>query len=299
MASTAKPYQRSWKNILINKRYQLRFTLFMVGTSTLLMLGLGVWVMRVAKSSNAVAANNLYTAMEANCGESRRVGAAPVPWLEPLPMPNPVPALTAPSAADAAPPEAPAAAGADADADRPHDRPIVTIDSTLMPDAVPPAAGGLEASPPRAAGMSAARLAACKQAYDADLAELARRRDHIIYALCATGALLVFGLTLYGLKMTHKVAGPLHKISVYLDKVKQGTYDEVFKLRKHDQLVEFYEHFKLAHAGLRKLQEDDIVRIRAMIEAADRDGLAARSPELAAALDELRAIQATKEKSLA
>ena len=37
---TAKPhpqYKRSWKNLLLNKRYQLRFTLFMVGVSALLM----------------------------------------------------------------------------------------------------------------------------------------------------------------------------------------------------------------------------------------------------------------------
>lgn len=52
--SAAKPYKRSWKNLLINKKYQLRFTLFMVGLSTLLMLGLGWWVMRVANEATTV-----------------------------------------------------------------------------------------------------------------------------------------------------------------------------------------------------------------------------------------------------
>jgi len=47
-------YKRSWKNLLINKRYQLRFTLFMVGLSSLLMLGLGIWVMRVANETTEV-----------------------------------------------------------------------------------------------------------------------------------------------------------------------------------------------------------------------------------------------------
>jgi len=28
---TSRAYKRSWKNLLINKQYQLRFTLFMVG----------------------------------------------------------------------------------------------------------------------------------------------------------------------------------------------------------------------------------------------------------------------------
>src|SRR5688572_5616616 len=47
-------YKRSWKNLLINKRYQLRFTLFMVGLSTLLMVGLGIWVMQVANEATKV-----------------------------------------------------------------------------------------------------------------------------------------------------------------------------------------------------------------------------------------------------
>ena len=38
-AGGARGYKRSWKNLLINKRYQLRFTLFMVGLSVVLMVG--------------------------------------------------------------------------------------------------------------------------------------------------------------------------------------------------------------------------------------------------------------------
>src|SRR5262245_19220225 len=48
-------YKRSWKNLLLNKRYQLRFTLFMVGVSALLMSGLGVWVMKEANEATTVA----------------------------------------------------------------------------------------------------------------------------------------------------------------------------------------------------------------------------------------------------
>ncbi|MBC7977827.1 MAG: hypothetical protein H7138_22840, partial [Myxococcales bacterium] len=49
-----RSYKRSWKNLLINKRYQLRFTLFMVGLSSLLMVGLGIWVMKVANETTEV-----------------------------------------------------------------------------------------------------------------------------------------------------------------------------------------------------------------------------------------------------
>ncbi|MCX5747546.1 MAG: hypothetical protein NT062_34205, partial [Proteobacteria bacterium] len=48
-SNTPKPgdrgYKRSWKNLLINKRYQLQFTLFMVGLAAILMVLLGYRVM--------------------------------------------------------------------------------------------------------------------------------------------------------------------------------------------------------------------------------------------------------------
>ena len=55
MSATQKGYKRSWKNLLLNKRYQLRFTLFMVGISALLMTGLGIWVMKQANEATTVA----------------------------------------------------------------------------------------------------------------------------------------------------------------------------------------------------------------------------------------------------
>ncbi|MCA9679695.1 MAG: hypothetical protein KC464_31985, partial [Myxococcales bacterium] len=58
-AGGARGYKRSWKNLLINKRYQLRFTLFMVAVATLLMAGLGWWVMRVADEATEVASSRV------------------------------------------------------------------------------------------------------------------------------------------------------------------------------------------------------------------------------------------------
>src|SRR5678809_436176 len=49
-----RSYKRSWKNLLINKSYQLRFTLFMVILSAVLILVLGIWVMRVANETTEV-----------------------------------------------------------------------------------------------------------------------------------------------------------------------------------------------------------------------------------------------------
>jgi hypothetical protein len=108
----------------------------------------------------------------------------------------------------------------------------------------------------------------------------------------------VFGLLIYGIKMTHKTAGPLYKVSLYMAKLKDGRYDQVYNLRKGDHLVDFYEHFKKAHAGVTALQQEDVARLKALLAAADQAQLAGRSPELAEALGDLRTMLERKEKSL-
>ena len=65
-------------------------------------------------------------------------------------------------------------------------------------------------------------------------------------------------LTVYGIVLTHKVAGPLFKVTLYLDKIRDGKLGQVYNLRKGDELVEFFDHFKAAHDALRKQEEADI-----------------------------------------
>jgi hypothetical protein len=122
---------------------------------------------------------------------------------------------------------------------------------------------------------------------------LERGRRRILWAMIATGLALVLGLALYGIKMTHRVAGPLFKVSLYLSKMREGRFDKVYNLRKGDQLVEFYDHFKLAHGGVVTMQQDDITRVAAVIAAAEAAGMG-QHPAIA----ELRELMARKEKSI-
>ena len=115
----------------------------------------------------------------------------------------------------------------------------------------------------------------------------------ILLVLIVTGLILMMGLAVYGIKMTHKVAGPLFKVSLYLAKMREGRFDKVWNLRKGDQLVDFYEHFKAAHAGVVKLERDDIDQIKALIAAAETAGAGDHD-----AVTELKALLARKEKSL-
>jgi len=278
--SADRSYKRSWKNLLINKRYQLRFTLFMVGLSALLMVGLGIWVMWVANETTAVSMTSVrgdacprLPALDHLQPAGDDEGAVPLPPMK----------LDEPGAAPSAPPPAPAPAPAPAAADDERhvkvqiDESSMTLTPTLPPDL-------------------ADRIAAhwsCELRQVATFDRLERGRLRILWAMIATGVALVLGLAIYGIKMTHRVAGPLFKVSLYLSKMRAGRFDRVYNLRKGDQLVEFYDHFKHAHGGIVEMQKDDIARAAAVVQAADAAGAGAHP-----AVAELRELIARKEKSI-
>ena len=267
-AAPAAPrgYKRSWKNLLINKRYQLRFTLFMVGVSALLISGLGWLVMGKADDATNVAIGRI---RGESCPElpdvassANQAAPAPAPTLAPTPTP----------------------AGSGDDGGR-----RVQIDESSLT---------LRPVTPNDYSERVAARWACELDQAARIRELTDGRMRILYVLVATGVLLVLGLVIYGIVLTHRVAGPLFKVGLYLTKMRDGRYDKVYDLRKGDQLIDFYEHFKSAHAGVVGLERSDVEWLRGVLAAADKADLASKSPEVAAALTELRGILARKEKSL-
>jgi len=145
---------------------------------------------------------------------------------------------------------------------------------------------------------SATKKWTCNFRHDGTVAGLQRGRTEILLVLIGSGLLLVLGLAVYGIKMTHKVAGPLYKVQLYLAKMRDGRLDKVYNLRKGDQLVEFYEHFKTAHAGVVTMEKADIERLKAMLAVVDKDPAKFESPELAERVAELRSMLARKEKSI-
>ena len=318
-AARGKPYRRSWKNLLLNKRYQLRFTFLMVGLSALLMLALGLWVLSEAEDA---------TRVDENATGTPDCDMAP-PDIKPAKQKPPtfVPQPPSPASGAAEQPESdaedkPAADGvvdqpaadepaADENADESADKPVT--DGAGDPAV---GAGGGERERPRPkidveisdlqltpeaqeeeAKAKALHLARCERQKQ-ELNHINDGYERIRMVLIIVGLFLVIGLTLFGIKMTHRVAGPLYKVTLYFDKLRKGVYDQVYSLRKGDQLVEFYEHFKAAHAGIRSMEEKDIEVLRDLIAAADEADLKDRSPDIAKQLDEMRAALKRKEESL-
>lgn len=122
---------------------------------------------------------------------------------------------------------------------------------------------------------------------DTFAAELATQFAHndriILMVLIGFGLVMSVVLTGFGIVLSHKVAGPLYKVRLHLDKIKAGKLGVVYPLRKGDELVDFFEHFKAAHDALRARTEEDVALLDKAIDAAEKAGQAGLVAELQAA----------------
>ena len=73
----------------------------------------------------------------------------------------------------------------------------------------------------------------------------------LIYKMIGVGVGLVVILSAYLTIMTHKVAGPLYKVSMYFERMADGKLGRVTPLRQGDMLQDFYQAFSDAHGAMR------------------------------------------------
>ena len=77
------------------------------------------------------------------------------------------------------------------------------------------------------------------------------RNDRLLLAgLFGFGVVLVVLIAGYGVLMTHKVAGPLFKISRHMNLIRDGRLARLDDLRKGDELTEFFATFRGMHEAL-------------------------------------------------
>ena len=80
----------------------------------------------------------------------------------------------------------------------------------------------------------------------------------LVYKMVAVGFGLVIILSAYLVIMTHKVAGPLHKVSMYFEQMAEGRLGKVSPLRRGDMLQDFFGDFKEMHESLRAQAQGDV-----------------------------------------
>jgi methyl-accepting chemotaxis protein len=123
---------------------------------------------------------------------------------------------------------------------------------------------------------------------DLQAQEVAHLRDSdraLIYTMAGFGVGLVAILSAYLVIMTHKVAGPLYKVTMYFDRMARGKLGNVSALRKGDMLQDFFGNFREMHESVRtRLQGDVITMESAAVALRQKSG---NDPKLAEVLDEI------------
>ncbi len=128
--------------------------------------------------------------------------------------------------------------------------------------------------------------------------DMSNRDTNLILVMAGVGIGLVLILSLYLVVMTHKVAGPLYKVSSYFDEMAQGRLGDTWPLRKGDMLQDFYEKFKEMHDAVREQKQADNELVGRFL-AACKDAGVAREGGIASVLDELEAYKKHRDEALA
>lgn len=144
---------------------------------------------------------------------------------------------------------------------------------------------------------------ASRQEFEEHVASVLESDDQaLIYKMVAVGFGLVVILSAYLVIMTHKVAGPLFKVSNYFDQMAEGRLGVVTPLRRGDMLQDFFGDFKSMHESLRARSQADLAAMEhalAALRQAPVEADAAAHGKLHDALDALDQHLAQRRKQLA
>jgi hypothetical protein len=118
----------------------------------------------------------------------------------------------------------------------------------------------------------------------------------LIYTMALVGFGLVIILSAYLVIMTHKVAGPLYKVTTYFDRMARGRLGSVTNLRRGDMLQDFYANFRDMHVAVRERLQGDVITMESAASALRTK--AGGDAKLAEALDSLDKHVTVRKKQL-
>jgi hypothetical protein len=121
--------------------------------------------------------------------------------------------------------------------------------------------------------------------------ELARIESTLLVLMATVSVLMAAALGLFGILITHRVAGPVYVMSHYITVLARGRYPIMRQLRKSDELREFFQQFQDALDLLRAREAEEA---RNLEEAFTALQPAATSAEAIAALERLNQMAVRK-----
>jgi hypothetical protein len=101
-------------------------------------------------------------------------------------------------------------------------------------------------------------------------ASLIRHQQYMLVSLVGGLALMVTLIGLLGIYFTHKVAGPVYKMKRLLAQVGTGDLHVDARLRKGDELQDFFEAFTDMVASLRAFEAEQLGQIETSLRATEQ-----------------------------
>jgi hypothetical protein len=139
--------------------------------------------------------------------------------------------------------------------------------------------------------MYLAHLDAARQLAPSVQAELARAETTQLALTVAMSILMAAALGLFGVLITHRVAGPVYVMSHYVSVIAKGRYPQMRALRKRDELKGFFDRFQEAIESLRTREADEAVQLDQALATLEP---LAGTPEAQAVLEQLRSMRDRK-----
>ena len=131
--------------------------------------------------------------------------------------------------------------------------------------------------------------------------KLAGEDAKILYYLSGFILAVVLSLVIWGVLITHRIAGPIFIISRYVDQVTNGEYPDPRPLRKKDELHDFFVKFNDMLTAIKEREKDDVASLNKVMDSAKNilPSLSGdKAGEFARTLEMLREMQTRKQKML-
>jgi hypothetical protein len=104
----------------------------------------------------------------------------------------------------------------------------------------------------------------------------------LLWLVLGIAVIMAAAMGLFGVLVTHKVAGPIYVLTHYMTTLSQGKYPQMRPLRKNDELKEFFERFRAAVESMKSREGDEGTTLR---EAATKLQSLATSPDTKSAVE--------------
>ena len=113
--------------------------------------------------------------------------------------------------------------------------------------------------------------------------EVVRAQDStLLWLVMAISVIMAVALGLFGVLITHRVAGPIYVFSHYMNVLGEGRYPLLRPLRKKDELKAFYETFHGAVASMRERDKTRGLELKGAVAAIE--AAMGKAPDTAAGL---------------